>query len=184
MLTQTHNFYLLPFLCVCLCVCACVYPYSCLCALSSVLSGVCSLSTTKVQWAWWCFSLSFVPILSSVLISVPAVTGAFSPSFFLLLPRCSSPSPFGHFLQRSGSAGRFGCWRGRVLRRSAWFLSEKTHSSNVFCSIFFPPWFSLSPVESLVQALMPSLRQRFVDVICLPVSLPALSGVVTAKQKE
>lgn len=49
---------------------------------------------------------------------------------------------------------------------------------------FFPHWFSLSAVESSVQALMSSQRQYFVDIIRLPVSLPALSRVVNAKQKN
>ena len=49
---------------------------------------------------------------------------------------------------------------------------------------FFPPPFSLTDVESSVQTLMSSQRQYFVDIIRLPVSLPALSGVVAAKQKN
>ncbi len=60
----------------------------------------------------------------------------------------------------------------------------KRHSRQMFFVQFFPPWFSLSAVESSIQALMSSQRQYFVDIICLPVSLPALSRVATAKLKN
>ena len=201
MLTQTRHFCLLP-LCVCVCVHMC-YLQPCLCVLSSVLSGVCSLSNIKVQWAWWCFSLSFVPILSWVLISslTVAATFFFFLFFFIFLPLRYSLLTFlgSVFLKRSASAGSFGCclasasacslnWGGgrcygpcemkRNIRQMFFFVQV------VVQIFFFPPPFSLTDVESSVQTLMSSQRQYFVDIIRLPVSLPALSGVVAAKQKN
>lgn len=145
---------------------------------------MCSLSGIKVQWAWWCFSLSFVLILSWVLITTLAV--AFFSFFFFYW--CIFHFHLVVTLQRSGSG-----W-------SQYWLVNLSPSTQLLCvtfkwkgihhmflyhfCYFFFSWFSLSAVEGSAQALMSSQKQCFVDIICLLVSLPELSRVVNVKPKN
>lgn len=105
-------------------------------------SGVCSLSGIRVQWAWRCFPLSFVPILSWVLISSLAVANI---QFFCNKKKKKKKGiTFSFFAKVRFRQDLLGVsihrW-GRPLSSGEEGASKKAHPSSVFMS--FPFVFSL-----------------------------------------